>query len=65
MRRLVRRRGKSPKSSGAVSLDNCGRKVTIASAPKRAASLNQGTTEIMLSLGLADRMVVTAGPTRS
>ncbi|MET7351457.1 hypothetical protein [Streptomyces mirabilis] len=25
---------KSPKSAGAVSLDNCGRKITIASAPK-------------------------------
>ncbi|MFD8217938.1 ABC transporter substrate-binding protein [Streptomyces sp. NPDC059697] len=51
---------KSPKSTGAVSLDNCGRKVAITSAPKRAVSLNQGTTEIMLSLGLADRMAGTA-----
>ncbi|WP_215449704.1 ABC transporter substrate-binding protein [Streptomyces sp. ATCC 21386] len=44
----------------AVSLDNCGEKVTVKAPPKRAVSLNQGTTEIMLSLGLADRMVGTA-----
>lgn len=42
------------------SIDNCGRKVTLKSALKRAASLNQGTTEILLSLGLADRMAGTA-----
>lgn len=44
----------------AVTLDNCGQKVTAKAPPKRAVSLNQGTTEIMLSLGLADRMVGTA-----
>jgi iron complex transport system substrate-binding protein len=43
-----------------VTLDNCGHKVTIKSAPKRAVSLNQGTTEILLSLGFADRMAGTA-----
>nr|WP_238420850.1 ABC transporter substrate-binding protein [Streptomyces taklimakanensis] len=43
-----------------VTLDNCGRTVEIAAAPRRAVSLNQGTTEILLSLGLADRMVGTA-----
>ncbi|MFJ6072746.1 ABC transporter substrate-binding protein [Streptomyces sp. NPDC093065] len=43
-----------------VTLDNCGHKVTLKSAPKRAVSLNQGTTEILLSLGLADRMAGTA-----
>ncbi|GGP97357.1 ABC transporter substrate-binding protein [Streptomyces roseolilacinus] len=43
------------------SLDNCGRKVEITGdGPRRAVSLNQGTTEILLSLGLADRMVGTA-----
>ncbi|MFF9864698.1 ABC transporter substrate-binding protein [Streptomyces sp. NPDC013953] len=42
-------------------LDNCGKKVEIrGDGPKRAVSLNQGTTEIMLSLGLADRMAGTA-----
>lgn len=44
----------------AVTLGNCGRKVTADSAPERAVSLNQGTTEILLSLGLADRMAGTA-----
>ncbi|MFE2563612.1 hypothetical protein [Streptomyces mirabilis] len=43
--------GKSPKPTGAVSLDTCGRKVTIASAPKRTVSLNQGTTEITARIG--------------
>ncbi|MFE0674605.1 ABC transporter substrate-binding protein [Streptomyces sp. NPDC058867] len=43
-----------------VTLDNCGHQVTLQSAPRRAVSLNQGTTEILLSLGLADRMAGTA-----
>ncbi|MBG0852511.1 ABC transporter substrate-binding protein [Streptomyces spinoverrucosus] len=43
------------------SIENCGRTVQVTGAgPRRAVSLNQGTTEIMLSLGLADRMVGTA-----
>ncbi|MFE4538674.1 ABC transporter substrate-binding protein [Streptomyces scopuliridis] len=42
-------------------LQNCGRTVDTGGAvPQRAVSLNQGTTEIMFSLGLADRMVGTA-----
>ncbi|MEV6164869.1 ABC transporter substrate-binding protein [Streptomyces sp. NPDC052052] len=44
----------------AVTFDNCGQKVTVEAPPERAVSLNQGTTEILLSLGLADRMVGTA-----
>ncbi|TWV55557.1 ABC transporter substrate-binding protein [Streptomyces misionensis] len=43
-----------------VTLDNCGHKVTLKAPPKRAVSLDQGTTEILLSLGLADRMAGTA-----
>jgi iron complex transport system substrate-binding protein len=42
------------------TIDNCGHKVTLKSAPKRTVSLNQGTTEILLSLGLADRLSGTA-----
>ncbi|MBO3676333.1 ABC transporter substrate-binding protein [Streptomyces sp. NEAU-YJ-81] len=42
------------------TIDNCGHKVTVKFAPKRALSLNQGTTEILLSLGLADRIASTA-----
>ncbi|OUZ09704.1 ABC transporter substrate-binding protein [Aeromicrobium sp. PE09-221] len=43
-----------------VTIDNCGREVTVDAPPERAVSLNQGSTEILLSLGLADRMVGTA-----
>lgn len=40
--------------------DNCGVDVTIDKAPERAVSVNQGSTEILLSLGLEDRMVGTS-----
>ncbi|MEW1721856.1 ABC transporter substrate-binding protein [Streptomyces sp. NPDC093109] len=43
-----------------LSLKNCGQTVTVKAEPRRAVSLNQGTTEIMLTLGLADRMAGTA-----
>jgi len=46
--------------AAAVTLKNCGHTVRVDAPPKRAVSLNQGTTEIMLSLGLADRMAGTA-----
>ncbi len=40
--------------------NNCGMDVTIDKAPQRAVSVNQGSTEILLSLGLEDRMVGTS-----
>lgn len=43
-----------------VSLENCGETVTVDAPPQRIVSLNQGTTEALLSLGLADRMAGTA-----
>ncbi|ARQ71057.1 ABC transporter substrate-binding protein [Streptomyces marincola] len=43
-----------------LTLDNCGRTVEVTAPPERAVSLNQGTTEILLSLGLADRLAGTA-----
>ncbi|MFJ5720722.1 ABC transporter substrate-binding protein [Streptomyces sp. NPDC093149] len=43
-----------------VTLKNCGRTVTVESAPRRAVSVDQGSTEILLSLGLADRLAATA-----
>ncbi|MFI6467701.1 ABC transporter substrate-binding protein [Streptomyces sp. NPDC050528] len=54
--------GETEKSAAGfpVTLTDCGRKVTLKSAPKRVVSLNQGTTEILLSLGLADRIAGTA-----
>lgn len=42
------------------TVGNCGHRVTLKSAPQRVVSLDQGTTEILLSLGLADRMAGTA-----
>jgi len=43
-----------------VGVSNCGISSWYQKAPERAVTLNQGTTEIMLALGLADRMVGTA-----
>ncbi|MEE2032954.1 ABC transporter substrate-binding protein [Rhodococcus chondri] len=43
-----------------LTIENCGHSVTVDAPPQRAVSLNQGSTEILLSLGLADRMVGTA-----
>ncbi|MFD3983052.1 ABC transporter substrate-binding protein [Streptomyces griseus] len=43
-----------------VTLENCGRTVTVKAPPERAVSVDQGSTEILLSLGLADRLAATA-----
>lgn len=43
-----------------VTVKNCGVDVTVDTAPQRIVSLNQSSTEILLSLGVADRMVGTA-----
>lgn len=43
-----------------IALQNCGIDVEMAAAPARAISVNQPATELMLTLGLADRMVGTA-----
>ncbi|MFE9724918.1 ABC transporter substrate-binding protein [Streptomyces sp. NPDC005794] len=43
-----------------VTLKNCGRTVTVDAAPRHAVSLNQGSTEILLALGLAGRLAATA-----
>ncbi|MBE1490642.1 ABC transporter substrate-binding protein [Plantactinospora soyae] len=47
-------------SASAVQLSNCGLPLTVTTAPKRAITLEQNATEIMLSLGLADRMAGTS-----
>ncbi|WP_040797025.1 ABC transporter substrate-binding protein [Nocardia higoensis] len=52
-----------PAASGSgfpLTLTNCGVEVTVPAPPRRAVALNQGSAEILLSLGLADRMVGTA-----
>ena len=43
-----------------IGITNCGIQSWIQSPPKRAFTMNQGTTEIMLALGLAGHMVGTA-----
>ncbi len=43
-----------------LTLDNCGVQVVFDGPPQRAVSLYQASTEILLSLGLADRMVGTS-----
>lgn len=43
-----------------LTIENCGVDVTFAQAPRNAVTLGQNSTEILLSLGLADRMAGTA-----
>ncbi len=43
-----------------VTIENCGFTQTFTAPPQRAVSLTQHTTEIMLALGLQDKMVGTA-----
>jgi iron complex transport system substrate-binding protein len=43
-----------------VTVENCGRTETFDAAPERAVAVNQPAIELMLSLGLQDRMVGTA-----
>lgn len=52
--------GDQNRAGEAVVLHNCDREVVVEQPPKRAVSLNQGTTELLLALGLQDRMVGTA-----
>lgn len=43
-----------------LTLENCGQTVTFDKAPSRVVSAGQSETEILLSLGLADKIVGTA-----
>lgn len=43
-----------------LTIENCGVSVTVNAAPQRAVALGQNSAEIMLMLGLEDRMVGTA-----
>ncbi|MEU1144027.1 ABC transporter substrate-binding protein [Streptomyces sp. NPDC005863] len=42
-----------------VTVASCGKEAQVTAPPRRAVSLDQGSTEILLSLGLADRMAGT------
>jgi iron complex transport system substrate-binding protein len=43
-----------------LTIRNCGVEITFGHAPRRAVAIGQSSTEILLSLGLADRIVGTA-----
>lgn len=43
-----------------VTITNCGLDITVEAPPQQAVTLNQSATEVMLALGLQDRMVGTA-----
>lgn len=47
-------------AAAAVTINNCGYELVIAAPPQRAVSMNQAATEILLALGLQDRMIGTA-----
>ncbi len=40
-----------------LTIENCGLTQTYAAPPQRAVTMNQHVTEVMLALGLQDRMV--------
>lgn len=48
------------RTSYPLTIENCGQSVTFDKAPERTVSLDQGSTEILLSLGLEDKVVGTA-----
>lgn len=54
----------TPEASGQseypLTIDNCGRELTFEAPPQRAVTLGQNSTEILLSLGLAERMAGSA-----
>ncbi|MGO4690302.1 putative F420-0 ABC transporter substrate-binding protein [Glaciibacter sp. 2TAF33] len=43
-----------------VTLDNCGTQVTVPAAPQRIVTVKSSTTELLLALGLGDRIVGSA-----
>ncbi|PIE79997.1 MAG: putative F420-0 ABC transporter substrate-binding protein [Chloroflexi bacterium] len=43
-----------------VTIDNCGLSITYDAPPEHAVTMNQAATELMLALGLEDKMVGTA-----
>jgi iron complex transport system substrate-binding protein len=50
----------SPAADKPVVIQNCDTKVTFATAPKRVVSIKSTSTEILLALGLGNRIVGTA-----
>jgi iron complex transport system substrate-binding protein len=54
--------GTSPAASEPVSVDNCGTPVEFDAAPERVVTIKSSTTEMLLALGVGDRVVATAYP---
>jgi iron complex transport system substrate-binding protein len=52
--------GSSNASDAAVTVDNCGTPVTFAAAPERVITIKSTSTEMLLALGLGDRIIGTA-----
>lgn len=50
----------APAEGSPATVSECDREVTVDAPPERAVTLNQHATEVMLALGLEDRMVGTA-----
>jgi iron complex transport system substrate-binding protein len=50
----------SPSADGPVTVDNCGTEVTFDAAPQRVVTIKSTSTEMLLALGLGDRIVGTA-----
>jgi iron complex transport system substrate-binding protein len=50
----------APASAAPVTVDNCGTQVTVTSPPQRVITIKSTPTEMMLALGLGDRLIGTA-----
>lgn len=52
--------GDNARSGYPLTIDNCGTEVTFEQAPERVVTIKSSTLELMLALGLGDRVVGTA-----
>lgn len=55
-------RAPDPASAFPLTLDNCGFEVTVEEPPERIVTIKSSATEMLLALGLADRIVGTGFP---
>jgi iron complex transport system substrate-binding protein len=54
--------GSSSPAAAPLTIDNCGTEVTFDAAPERVVTIKSSTTEMLLALGVGDRIVATAYP---
>ncbi|WP_338403877.1 putative F420-0 ABC transporter substrate-binding protein [Cellulosimicrobium arenosum] len=52
--------GPTPSTTYPLTLDDCGFQVTFDAAPERVVTIKSSTTEMLLALGLGDRIVASA-----